>query len=178
MFTIKSIKIFALLNVPDGIKTLVNKSPSDIRTYISEMEQTFSDLVDDRRAKDRNPRATVSSLYLCIEKAFSKYGFDSRHFPKDEIQDDLDLTACPYCNRNFIKHIKVTNRRGMEVAGPKGQLDHFFPRALYPYWAICKYNLVPSCPTCNGASGKHDKDTRNLGGSESVRTVGYRRTEI
>lgn len=156
-------RFFALLNVPDGIKTLVNKSPSDIRTYISEMEQTFSDLVDDRRAKDRNPRATVSSLYLCIEKAFSKYGFDSSHFPKDEIQDDLDLTACPYCNRNFIKHIKVTNRRGMEVAGPKGQLDHFFPRALYPYLAICKYNLVPSCPTCNGASGKHDKDTRNLG---------------
>lgn len=156
-------RFFTQLNITDGIKTLVNKSPSDIRTYISEMELNYSVLVADKNAKNSNPQASVSKLYECIEKAFSNYGYDSSLFPRDEIQDDLGLTACPYCNRNFIKHIEVTNRKGVEEAGPKGQLDHFFPRSLYPYLAICKYNLVPCCPTCNGPSGKHNKDTRHLG---------------
>lgn len=156
-------RYFMQLNVPDGVKNLVNKSPSDIRTYISEMERKYPELVVDRKAKCRNPQASVHNLYECIEKAFSNHGYDHSTFPKDAIQDDLGLTACPYCNRNFIKNIKVTNRKGVEETGPKGQLDHFFPRSLYPYLAICKYNLVPCCPTCNGASGKHNKDTRNLG---------------
>lgn len=156
-------RYFAQLNVTDGIKTLVNKRPSDIRTYISDMEQNYPVLAADRNAKEHDAHATVSTLYQCIEKVFSNYGYDSSLFPKDGIQDDLGLIACPYCNRNFIKYIKVTNRRRIEEPSVKGQLDHFFPRSLYPYLAICKYNLVPCCPTCNGSSGKHDKDTRRLG---------------
>lgn len=154
---------FTQLNAPDAIYNLVNKSPSDIRAYITEMEQNYPELVTDRNAKDANPQASVSRLYECIEKAFSNYGYDSNLFPNDAIQEDLGLTACPYCNRIFIKIIKVTNHKGVEEAGPKGQLDHFFPRSLYPYLAICKYNLVPCCPTCNGPSGKHHKDTRGKG---------------
>lgn len=152
-------KYFSRLNVKD----LVNKSPADIRTYISDMEREFPSLVTDRNKKGIDLHAEVSCLFQCIEKAFSNYGYDSSLFPKDEIQKDLNLTACPYCNRNFIKVIKVTNRKGVEESGPKGQLDHFFPRSLYPYLAICKYNLVPCCPTCNGSSGKHNKDTRARG---------------
>lgn len=154
---------FTQLNAPNAIKNLVNKSPSDIRTYIIEMERDYPELANDRRAKERKSRVEMSPLYQCIEKAFSNYGYDSNLFPNNEIQDDLDLTACPYCNRNFIKIIKVTNRHGVKEASPKGQLDHFFPRSLYPYLAICKYNLVPCCPTCNGPSGKYDKDTRDKG---------------
>lgn len=156
-------RYFTQLNVVDGIKTLVYLSPSDIRAYISNMEQNYPVLAADRSTKEHDAHATVSSLYQCIEKAFSNYGYDSDTFPKDEIQEDLGLTACPYCNRNFIKHIKVTNCGRIEEPSVKGQLDHFFPRSLYPYLAICKYNLVPCCPTCNGPSGKHDKDTRHLG---------------
>ncbi len=151
---------FTQLNVPGGISKIVNMSPSDIRTYITDMEQDYPELANDRREKERNLHAEVSVLYQCIEKAFSNYGYDSILFPKDDIQDDLGLTACPYCNRNFIKIIKVTNRHNIEESGPKGQLDHFFPRSLYPYLAICKYNLVPCCSTCNGPNGKHNKDTR------------------
>lgn len=156
-------RYFTQLNVTDAIKDLVNKSPADIRAYIIEMEKKYKVLAKDRKAKKADPQASVSRLYQCIEKAFSNHGYDSCLFPNDAIQEDLNLTACPYCNRNFIKVIKVTNCKGGEESGPKGQLDHFFPRSLYPYLAICKYNLVPSCPTCNGASGKHNKDTRAKG---------------
>lgn len=29
------------------------------------------------------------------------------------------------------------------------QLDHFFDKKTYPYFAVSIYNLVPSCQTCN-----------------------------
>jgi len=156
-------RFFTLLNTSDAIKKHVNMSPSEIRAYILNTERDFPQLATDRSIKETNSNRPVSRLYRCITKAFSNYGYDSTKFPNEEIQEDLGLTTCPYCNRNFIKVIKVTNRKGQEESSPKGQLDHFFPRVLYPYLAICKYNLVPSCPTCNGASGKHDKDTRAMG---------------
>jgi len=30
------------------------------------------------------------------------------------------------------------------------EMDHYYPKADYPYLAISIFNLVPSCPTCNG----------------------------
>ena len=147
----------------DGIRQIAYLKAENITSYIDKIENDFPELVDDRLAKAANPRAEVSILYHCIEKAFSNYGYDSKTFPADDLIEDLDLTVCPYCNRNFIKYIIVKqNDQGNDIA-VKGQLDHFYPRSLYPYLALTRENLVPSCPSCNGASGKHDDDTKILG---------------
>lgn len=53
----------------------------------------------------------------------------------------LGLSVCPYCNRDYI------NSRADRFLG--AQLDHFYPRSLYPVFSACLYNLVPSCGTCN-----------------------------
>lgn len=50
------------------------------------------------------------------------------------------VTVCPYCNRNFVN---VTNEANTS------QLDHFFPKSEYPLFALCFYNLIPSCYGCN-----------------------------
>lgn len=50
------------------------------------------------------------------------------------------VTVCPYCNRNFVN---VTNEANTS------QLDHFFPKSDYPLFALCFYNLIPSCYGCN-----------------------------
>lgn len=147
----------------DGIKKIAYLDAGSLVTFIDDVERRYPELVADRHAKSVNPRADVSQLYKCIEKAFSNYGYDSSTFPGDDLINDLGLTVCPYCNRNFIKHIVVgQNDHGDDIA-VKGQLDHFYPRSLYPYLAITRENLVPACPSCNGASGKHDKDTKELG---------------
>ena len=54
--------------------------------------------------------------------------------------------VCPYCNRSYI------SSRGEEVSG--AQLDHFFPKSAYPIFALCLYNLVPSCGDCNRVKSK------------------------
>lgn len=156
-------RFFTVLDYPNAISKMVNLSAAHLTVLIDMIENHFPQLAIDRVAKEANPQAGVSVLYKCICKAFLNYGFDSDSFPSEELMDDLGLTVCPYCNRNFVKSIKVKqNVRGKDVY-VKGQLDHFYPRSLYPYLAICKHNLVPSCPSCNGASGKHDENTRTKG---------------
>lgn len=153
-------QFFTDLNSIDSVWKLVNMDACQIIPFIEKMEQKYPELANDRKGKSRNPNYNTSRLYKCIEKALSNYGYDSEKFPSDSIFMDLGLVVCPYCNRNFIQHIKVGRNRNGKVISVKGQIDHFYPRSLYPYLAITRRNLVPSCPTCNGSSGKHDIDTR------------------
>jgi len=156
-------RFFKLLNRDGAISKLVNMPADKLEGYIDLIEKHFPQLAVDRAAKELNPQANVSDLYKCIQKSFSNFGYDSDKFPAEELMNDLDLTVCPYCNRNFIKSIQVRQNGAGKDIFVKGQLDHFYPRSLYPYLAICKHNLVPSCPSCNGASGKHDDNTRTKG---------------
>ena len=160
---VESMRFFRLLNRKDSIKKLANMPAAALVGYMDLIEKHFPVLATDRAAKEVNLQANVSPLYKCITKAFSNYGYDSDTFPSEELMDDLGLTVCPYCNRNFVKSIQVRqNAQGKDVC-VRGQLDHFYPRSLYPYLAICKHNLVPSCPSCNGPTGKHDENTRTKG---------------
>lgn len=156
-------RFFNVLNHAGAVSKLANLPATRLTWVMDMMEHQFPQLLIDRQNKETNPSCNVSTLYKCIYKAFSNYGFDSDSFPSEELMNDLDLTVCPYCNRNFIKTIQVRkNAAGKEIF-VKGQLDHFYPRSLFPYLAICKHNLVPSCVSCNGASGKHDENTRTKG---------------
>lgn len=58
--------------------------------------------------------------------------------------NELDMKVCPYCNRNYIFNFLKANKKNATA-----QLDHFFDKRTYPYLAVCMYNLVPSCSTCN-----------------------------
>jgi hypothetical protein len=55
----------------------------------------------------------------------------------------LGVTVCPYCNRNYIH--TVTKDSG----STRAELDHFYPKSLYPFLSISLYNLIPSCHVCN-----------------------------
>ena len=156
-------KFFNVLNHPNAISKLANLSATRLTWVMDLMEHQFPQLLADRHSKEVNPRHVGSTLYQCIYKAFSNYGYDSDSFPSEELMNDLDLNVCPYCNRNFIKSIQVRQNAAGKDIFVKGQLDHFYPRSLYPYLAICKHNLVPSCPSCNGTSGKHYDNTRTKG---------------
>lgn len=77
-----------------------------------------------------------------------------------EIMTDLGVRACPYCNLNYIDAVITSDNRNNEVGGKKKKissenkilrhhLDHFFPKAEYPLFALSFYNLIPSCYECN-----------------------------
>lgn len=65
------------------------------------------------------------------------------------IMEKTELKVCPYCN------ILYTYNRGKNVTA---QLDHFFPKSEYPIFALCFYNLIPSCPACNKIKRDDNED--------------------
>lgn len=60
--------------------------------------------------------------------------------------DAMDIKVCPYCENEFLV--------GIDSGGRKRRLmefDHFYPKGdnEYPALAICFFNLIPSCLSCN-----------------------------
>ena len=98
-----------------------------------------------------------SALYKNVYKMFVNLGYESTRWNHGKLIEATGVKVCPYCNRVFVENV-------VDGTGSvRGQLDHFYPKERYPYLAISRYNLVPSCGYCNGKSGKGEKDPNNCG---------------
>ena len=54
------------------------------------------------------------------------------------------VNVCPYCNSAFIlNYQKDKNNKST------ADLDHYYPRSRYPFFAVTLWNLIPICSTCN-----------------------------
>lgn len=83
----------------------------------------------------------IHSEYKNFETFYSKF---TEQKINNWIVEKAGMKVCPYCN------IAYTYNRGKRVTA---QLDHFFPKSEYPMFALCFYNLVPSCSACNNIKG-------------------------
>ncbi|PWG78052.1 HNH endonuclease [Pararcticibacter amylolyticus] len=54
----------------------------------------------------------------------------------------IDVSVCPYCNRNYIISLEESGIATCE-------LDHFYNKDDYPFFALSFYNLIPACKPCN-----------------------------
>ena len=80
-----------------------------------------------------------------IPKKYKKFIIKTlykQRFPRQEFVEELQITVCPYCNRNFVNS---TYKRTM------CDLDHFYDKDTYPILAVSFHNLVPVCHACNHA---------------------------
>lgn len=72
-----------------------------------------------------------------------------------ELCKKLDISVCPYCNRQYIFTVKKKN--GTWSSRP--QLDHFYIKSKYPFLSCSFFNLIPSCPLCNTGKGDESAET-------------------
>ncbi len=58
----------------------------------------------------------------------------------------MDIHVCPYCEHSYIETMNTEGKERRTMV-----FDHFYPKddAKYPGLAMCFYNLIPSCPSCN-----------------------------
>ena len=68
----------------------------------------------------------------------------NNRFSRKKFVEELQVTVCPYCNRNFVN--STYNRTMCD-------LDHFYDKSTYPILAVSFHNLVPVCHACNHAKG-------------------------
>lgn len=59
----------------------------------------------------------------------------------------IGIKACVYCNANWALTVEQGENEGSFKA--KYQVDHFWPKAIYPCFAISLFNFIPSCANCN-----------------------------
>lgn len=80
-----------------------------------------------------------------IEKAFNYSAYRQKeefleHFKK------LNIKSCPFCNNNYIYFYK---KDASDEYNTLATLEHYYPKAKYPYLSLSFYNLIPCCSNCN-----------------------------
>lgn len=142
-----------------GLEDMMNTPAADLWKLISSIERNFPQLQSCRLNKDSRE---TTPLYLFLKYHLVEHGYkngfqeNKRKYllPKDELIESVGIDVCPYCNRTFIYTTKTI--QGNKVA--QAELDHFFSKEKFPYLAIAKYNLIPSCSCCNRTGGKFTMD--------------------
>ena len=81
----------------------------------------------------------------------------------------LNVSVCPYCNRQYIFTVAEHEERqweGSVTCYARPELDHFYPKDIYPYLSCNLYNLIPSCSVCN-----HAKSDTDFGETEESKLI-------
>ncbi|SNY97087.1 hypothetical protein [Halomonas sp. hl-4] len=63
---------------------------------------------------------------------------------RNNILENIKVIICPYCNRQYID-IYSYEGKVKSIA----QIDHFFPKSIFPLYSLSLLNFVPSCSHCN-----------------------------
>lgn len=127
---------------------LINKEKEKKRKYTIPSEITFEELKDFLMIMHDD----VTS-YLNAKIKAGKEGGKVVHFLNyDDMADDirhmlmysLNIKTCPYCNRLYITSLKKDNKDKTTA-----DLDHYYPKSLFPLFSMSVFNFIPSCHVCN-----------------------------
>ncbi len=132
----------SFLNNEDTIRKLLKADIESLKKTITEFEKKFTNLRD--TSNDLNRifyNIFISNIYE-----------NNKRFDGLKFVQSIGLNTCPYCNRAYIYSIKKNGTIRPEI-------DHFYPKAFYPYLGLSFYNLIPSCSVCNGTTAKGNKDS-------------------
>lgn len=140
-----------------GKQKLLRKSPKEVDDWcranliIDGKAYTFPDVIKADFSTLTRIKEEIDDKRLVMPDELKKYMINTLYeikFPRKEFVDALEVTVCPYCNRNFVNS---TFDKTM------CDLDHFYEKSEYPILAISFYNLIPVCHYCN-----HTKGTRKI----------------
>jgi len=147
--------IKCLKYLKDNIKKLISSNIDTQKIMIDFLKKECPSLT-----KKYNKNDSKSSIYKAIKYIFVDRGYEAKiSSAKDgeiayRLVKEIGVNTCPYCNRNYISAITKDKK---EESKTRPQLDHFYPKAIYPFLACSFYNLIPSCSACNLM--KSDKDS-------------------
>ena len=81
---------------------------------------------------------------------------------RHELLSLMGIEVCPYCQRNYISNYEgyEENNKKTKTKKTTAHLDHFYPKAHYPFLALSLYNFIPSCQVCNSVF-KKAKEVQN-----------------
>jgi len=104
----------------------------------------------------RFEKLNISEEYLPNQLfCYKKFQDGNKNWGRHKLLFLMEIEVCPYCQRNYISSYEENNSKKTTA-----DLDHFYPKSLYPFLALSLYNFIPSCQICNSRF-KGNKDTRD-----------------
>jgi len=122
------------------LKPLIIKPIDSFEDYLIDLYLNKTDFIEN-----------TSDDYKILYNIFISSTYENTLFNKSKFVSRINIDTCPYCNRNYI----YTSKKNQKV---KPEIDHFYPKHLYPILGISYFNLIPSCEPCNGQGAKHNND--------------------
>lgn len=144
IFNYSDDKLFEKLILADN--TEIKRYISLYKTYLKTNGHEFKSI--EKLQKERKNKKVFKEL-LALHNTYENFSKDWNN----RIVDTIGTRTCLYCNREYI--INYTDQTKTKTTA---ELDHYYPRSLYPFLSISFFNLIPSCKTCNSKL-KRDKDT-------------------
>ena len=141
--------------VKNNLKNILQADTKQMKEYIDYFKTNFPKSIGVTNQKEKNWKRLYKILRKDIfEKEYNNWGKRTKEYGAYEFVKTLDLKTCPYCNRNYTFIVDEKNGK------LRPEIDHFYPKSIYPFLAMSFYNLIPSCPTCNHT--KSSKVIKNL----------------
>ena len=140
--------------IKDNLKDILKANNNELKEYIKYFQENYPNSIGVENQK----KEEWHQLYKIIrdeifEKEYNNWG-KRKTYGSYKFVETLDLKTCPYCNRNYTFIVDD------ESGKLRPEIDHFYPKSIYPFLAMSFYNLIPSCPICNHT--KSSKVSENL----------------
>ncbi len=124
-----------------------------IKKYKKYLKKNHLDFVSITKLSKNNNDNEILKKLLSLHNVYNNFSKNWNY----KIINTLNIQTCLYCNREGI--LTFTNQdKSIQTTA---EIDHFYPRSLYPFLSISFFNLIPSCKTCN-SKFKGDLDTSIL----------------
>ena len=130
-----------------NIKKIVG---GDLETLQAVINEVTNEISKKYKKNDSKPKIYQAVKYIFVDKGYeAKISTTTDTSIAYKLVENLGIKTCPYCNRNYISFVNKKRKT-------RPQLDHFYPKAIYPFLACSFYNLIPSCSACNHMKSDDD----------------------
>ncbi|MCD4757293.1 MAG: hypothetical protein K8R39_03420 [Arcobacteraceae bacterium] len=151
-----------LRTLRDDIYLILSADFGTMKNYLKDKVDSNSLLIYQENKKLRS--SDYKKYHKKFETLYSKYLSNVKSdFKKPFFELFNDVNVCPYCNRNFINPIhkdEITKLHGAND-NQSPDIEHFFPKSIYPFLSLSISNLLPSCAFCNKIKSDVDTYTQN-----------------
>jgi len=125
------------LLIDNNVKSILEANTTELKNIISYFTESYPNSIDNSTELNRILRDEIFGKEYTNWSKRTTYGAYS--FVKE-----LGLNSCPYCNRNYTFVVDDSQNGKL-----RPEIDHFYPKSIYPFLAMSFYNLIPSCTICN-----------------------------
>ncbi|MEA2018917.1 MAG: hypothetical protein U9N59_10760 [Campylobacterota bacterium] len=152
--------IECLKYLKQNIGNIVNANIDKQKEFIKIIKKDYPEISKEYNKNDEKPKIYQAVKYIFVDRGYeAKISTTAKDSIAYKLVESLDLKTCHYCNRNYISYLRK-DVNGKKQTRP--QLDHFYPKAIYPFLACSFYNLIPCCTTCNHIKSDDDSYEKNI----------------